>query len=210
MKLRTLLIASAAAIVSAVLAAQAQVPGVNSTLSSVFTLAYDNSTMKQTYSATSPTFSAPNNGGDICALYGSATKTVKVRRVLFSAVGSAAATDPVSVMRRTTVGNGGTVNSTPMTLTAYDSSNTASTVITDIYTTVPTNTSPISVGAIQDVQISVAGATTAIVAPSPTQIFTFGQLGQPIVLRGTSQSVVVNDSGLAALTVACTFEWTEE
>ena len=105
MKLRTLLIASAASLVTAVLAVQAQVPGVNSTLNSVFTLAYDNSTMKPTYSASgvvTPVASAT----DICTLQGSATKNIRVRRVLVAGIGFAVNAEPVSIVKRSTADTG--------------------------------------------------------------------------------------------------------
>lgn len=207
MKLRSILLSAAAALACTALAVQAQVPGVNSTLNAVFTLAYDNSTMKPTYSAAGPSFAAPNNGGDICSLYGSATKTVKVRRVFFAAVTGALQTDPISIVKRVAVSNGGTVNTVPMTVAAYDTSNEASTVITDIYTTVPTTLGATTT--LMDVFVTLAGATTAVAQNQP-YVFEFGKLGQPIVLRGVAQGVHVNDAGLAAITAQCGFEWTEE
>ena len=72
MNLRTKLLCGFAALLTAALAAQAQVPGVNSTLQTVFTLAYDNSTMKQTFSS-SKTFVPAAAATDVCTLNGSAT-----------------------------------------------------------------------------------------------------------------------------------------
>jgi hypothetical protein len=42
--------------------------------------------------------------------------------------------------------------------------------------------------------------------------FVFGQLGQPVVLRGIAQSIAVNLLGLtvSGAQLNCTFEWTEE
>ncbi len=82
MKLRTILLSGLAALVATTLALQAQVPGVNSTLNTVFTLAYDNSTMKQTYSAAGVVTSTMTASGEVCAISGSATKNVRVRRVI--------------------------------------------------------------------------------------------------------------------------------
>ena len=207
MKLRTALLCALASLLTGVLVSQAQVPGVNSTLNSVFTLAYDNSTMKPTYSASNAGVTTTSNGGDVCSLYGSATKTVKVRRVLFGGVTAALQTDPVSIIKRSTLNNGGTVGA-PMVVTAYDTSNTASTAITDIYTVAPT-TQGTFIGVLVDKFITLNGATTAVAAIPVTE-FTFGALGQPVVLRGVLQSVSVNTAGLAGFNMSCTFEWTEE
>lgn len=207
MKLRTLLAAGIASLLTAVVVSQAQVPGVNSTLNSVFTLAYDNSTMKPTYSA-SASFTTPttNAGGDTCSLYGSATKTIKVRRILVGGVGSALMTDPISVIKRSTASTTGTA--TLPTAVPYDSSNAAATAAAEVFTVVPT-TIGTAVGTLADVYITIAGATTAVAQNQP-QTLIFGQLGQPIVLRGVAQSVGVNTTGVSTFTMSCTFEWTEE
>jgi len=209
MRLRSILLSAVAAAACATLAAQAQVPGVNSTLNSVFTLAYDNSTMKPTYSASMAGIAAPNNGGDICSLYGSATKTIKVRRVILAGFSGALQTDPISIVKRSTAAVGGTLSTVdPFAMISYDSSNAAASAKVEAYTTVPTTAGTL-VGILADVYITLAGATTAVAQGQP-YVFKFGELGQPIVLRGAAQHIDVNDGGLAAITLSCTFEWTEE
>lgn len=205
MKHRTLLACVATALLTALLAAQAQVPGVNSTLSSVFTLAYDNSTMKPTYSAT--TILTPFGGAtDVCSISGSATKTVKVRRIIFAGVASAVQTQPVAIIKRSTANtNGGGYS---IAKVSYDSSNAASTVGTaEAWTTDPTLGT--TVGTLADLYVQWANATTGL---GSVTTFTFGQLGQPIVLRGVAQSAAVNLGGVnyTSPTISCTFEWTEE
>lgn len=209
MKLRSVLLATAAAALTAAVAAQAQVPGVNSTLNAVFTLAYDNSTMKQTYSATIAGLAAPNLGGDVCSLYGSATKNIRVRRVILAGFSGALQTDPISIVKRSSIAIGGTLSTAmPFTAVPYDSSNAAATATTEAYTAVPTTPGTL-VGVLADVYITLAGATTAV-AQSQPYTFEFGRLGQPIVLRGVAEHIDVNDQLLAAITLSCTFEWTEE
>ncbi len=210
MKLRTILLSAAAGLLTGMLAAQAQVPGVNSTLNSVFTLAYDNSTMKQTYSATVAGVVATPAPGDVCSLYGSATKNIRLRRVIFSAlVSGALAMDPVAVVKRSSIAIGGTLFTTmPFTATPYDSSNAAATATVEAYSTVPTTTGTL-VGVLADIYITLPGATTSVVQTGPT-VFEFGKLGQPIVLRGVAEHVDVNNAFGLGTTQACTFEWTEE
>lgn len=206
MKLRTLLIAAAASLITGVLVSQAQVPGDNSILNSVFTLAYDNSTMKPTYSATTGSVTPASSATDVCLLYGSATKTVKVRRVIFTGLTtSTVATNPVSVIKRSTVPTDGT--SALATVVPYDSSFSSGTAVAESFTANPT------VGTLVGALATIAYTfdLTTSVGGDNQLVFEFGQLGSPVVLRGTSQSVSVN---LGAATVAgpiqCTFEWTEE
>lgn len=204
MKIRTILAATVASLLTAIVVSQAQVPGVNSTLNSVFTLAYDNSTMKPTYSA-SITGSAPvASATDVCSLSGSATKTVKVRRILFSSVPTTAVTEPVAVVKRSTAYTAGAGSAIPQV--PYDSSNAAGTVgMAEIWTGNPTVGT--LVGVLADIHLGFAVATGAVLPYT----FEFGDLGQPIVLRGVAQQVAVNLSATTySGTIGCTFEWTEE
>ena len=204
-KLRTLLLMGASALISAALVAQAQVPGVNSTLNSVFTLAYDNSTMKQTFSATGA-FTPAASPTDQCSLAGSATKLMKVRRILVSGTNTSVITEAVAVVKRSTANSG--AGAALGTQVPYDSSNAAGTsALVEAWTTAPTLGT--LVGNISENWVTFSNATTGVGAPLN---MIFGQLGQPIVLRGVAQSVAVNMTGAGggAGTVNCTFEWTEE
>lgn len=207
MKLRTLFIAGISALVAAVLAAQAQVPGVNSTLNSVFTLAYDNSTMKPTYSASYAFSPTATSASDICNLTGSATKTIKVRRIFFNAQATTAVTVPVAIIKRSTANTGGTGN--VATAVPYDSSNSAATAVATMYTANPTTGT--IVGVLADPYFSIGNLTTGGAAPFPSNL-TFGQLGSPIVLRGVAQSVSIslNSGSYSGIVSSCGFEWTEE
>lgn len=206
MNIRSTLLAASGAVFIAALAAQAQVPGVNSTLNSVFTLAYDNSTMKQTFSA-QQTFTPAAAPTDVCSIQGSATKTIKVRRIIFAGTaGSAIVTEHVSIVKRSTantLGAGLTMAQVP-----YDSSNAAGTsALVEVWTGAPTLGT--LVGVLTDLPIGFYNTSTGQV---PATTFTFGQLGQPIVLRGVAQSVAVNmfGQGGGTGTLTCTIEWTEE
>lgn len=208
MKLKTALLAGALAVVTTALVVQAQVPGVNSTLNSVFTLAYDNSTMKPTYSKMTEYVSAVAGGAtDTCTITGSATKTVKVRRIYFGMVATTAITDPVAILKRSTANSGGTA--TVDTPVPHDSNNSAATATVKFYTANPTTGT--LVGVILDPLVSVGNLTTGGAQATPSQ-FMFGQLGQPIVLRGTSQVLAVNlnSFGYSGNLTTCGFEWTED
>ena len=205
MNLRTKLLCGFAALATAALAAQAQVPGVNSTLQTVFTLAYDNSTMKPTYSASRTGITPVASQTDMCTLTGSATRRVKVRRVIFTNVSVATVTEPIAIVKRSSANTGA---GTTLAVVSYDSANATSTVsLSEVWTAAPTVGT--LVGVLADINISFPSGTLATISAPYT--FEFGSLGQPIVLRGIAQSVSINLSGITLTgTVGCTFEWTED
>lgn len=213
MKLRSILLATGAATLAALIAANAQVPGINSSLNSVFTLAYDNSTMKPTYSATRAGIAPASGATDICTLTGSATKTIKVRRIMVSGYTATAQTDPVSIIKRSTANTGGT--GVQLTATAYDSTNSltgsttnTATAVAEAFTGNPTTGT--QAGLLADVYIGFGLATNA---SETLHEITFGILGSPVILRGIAQTLSVNLNGLtyvAPVGMSCTFEWTEE
>ena len=208
MKLKTLLLVGTAALVSGVLAAHAQLPGVNSTLPTVFTYMYEASTNKPTYSAAMSIGSGlvPSSPTDVCSLQGSSTKTIRVRRVIVGGVAPAVATEPVAIIRRNAAPSAGT--STAFTPAAYDTSNSAATAIADVYTVNPSGTVGVPT-VLADALVTWSNFTTGVGSGNYT--FAFGQFGSPAILRGTSQVLSVNLSGIttAGLNLQCTFEWTE-
>lgn len=207
MKLRTLLTAIIASLLTAVVVSQAQVPGVNSALNTVFTLAYDNSTMKPSYSAAGLVTATASTTGDICAISGSATKTIKVRRVILGGTLGAVETIPVAFLKRSTAYAGAGVQPT---VVPYDSANAAGTAVVETWATSPT--AGTLVGMLADVHVTFPNTTTGIGGGGGAKEFIFGQLAQPVVLRGVAQQLGVSYSGTAINTavVNCTFEWTEE
>lgn len=209
MKLRTLLIASAAALASAALVAQAQVPGVNSTLQSVFTVVYEASTSKPTYSASVAGVTPASAAGDVCALRGSSTKTIRVRRIMFGGNTTATAqTEPVSVFLRSATSNYVAGTGAIVSSMKYDSNNSAATAAMEEWTANPTITSS-PLGEFLDIPIVFPIGTTPSV--NPVNVLEFGRLGSAIALRGTAQWLTVNLNNITITgTYNCAFEWTEE
>ena len=205
MRIFSKLLLTGAVLGTIALAAQAQVPGVNSTLNTVFTLAYDNSTMKPTYSSTAIVVPAAS-ATDVCTLFGSATKNVRVRRVIVGGVASVVQTEEIGIVKRSTIDTGGT--QTIGTSIPYDSGSAAATAVTEWFTANPTLGT--LVGALVDFNITWGNLTTGV--GSGTREVLFGQLGSPVVLRGAAQQIAVNLNGntLVSGKVTCTFEWTEE
>ena len=203
MNLRTKLLCGLAALLTAALAAQAQVPGVNSTLQTVFTLAYDNSTMKPTYSASQTAILAVASQTDMCTLTGSATRRVKVRRIFWTHLPSTAISEPIAIVKRSSANTGA---GTALTRVSYDSANATSTVaMSEVWIAAPT------VGTLVGVLADVVVGFPLSAGTNQPYVFEFGKLGQPIVLRGVAQSVSINLSGVTFTgSVGCTFEWTED
>lgn len=206
MKLRHYLLLGIAGLLTGALIAQAQVPGVNSSLNTVFTMAFDNSTMKPTY-ASSASFVPPASATDICTITGSATKIVKVRRIIVGGVADAVQTHPVLVIKRSVANSAGTA--TTPTVVPYDSAFPAGSAVVRAYTANPTLGA--AVGTVATSMVSFGNLTTGAVSP-PTTEFRFGQLGSPGVLRGVAQVLAVNLGAVTYTTpvATCTVEWTEE
>lgn len=203
MRIRTTLLATGAAVLAALIAANAQVPGINSTLQSIFTLAYEVSTSKPTYSATSGAISPASSATDVCGINGSATKTIRVRRVIVTGnATTTAVTEPLVVMKRSTanVGAGAGLTKVP-----YSSTSAAASAAVDVWTTNPTVGT--AVGMLADILVSLPVSTS----PQQATVFEFGKFGSPVFLRGAAQGLFINLSGVTITgTLNCTFEWTED
>lgn len=204
MKLKALLAASVASLLTAGAIALAQTPGVNNNFPIMWNMVWEASTTKPTYSASANGITPVSSGQDICTLAGSSTKTIRVRRILFGgSAATTAVTEPVAILKRSTASTGA---GTAMTKVAYDSqSSAASASLVEVWTANPT--AGTLVGALADIGVQFLGQGTY----SPAYEFRFGTLGSAAVLRGTAQSLSVNVGGVTLTgTLSCTFEWTEE
>lgn len=194
------------------LAAQSQVPGVNSTLNAVFNLVYDNSTMKPTYSAVRVIATA-SSATDVCALAGSASKNVRIRKVELSGLSTSVVAEHVGIIKRSAAPSGGTGGM--FTSIPYDTVNSltgsttnAATAIAEYWTANPTVGT--IVGFIADPVMPFRAATAG--NNDFNLVLDFGTLGSPVVLRGVAQSLAVNLNGITISggEITCRFEWTEE
>lgn len=173
-------------------------------------------TTKATYSAGS-TFTTPAaSTTDFWQIYGSSTKTIKVLRVEAAYTsGSTSTSDQLFLIKRSTANSGGT--STVVTNVPLDSANAAATAVVRIYTANPTTGT--SVGTVASgtlISATNAGSVNSV-SQSPTGaqvLFDHRLTGQPVVLRGTGEGLVLNFAGVipASLTprIAVTVFWTEE
>lgn len=160
---------------------------------------------KESYSAAIVNSSVASNATDIFTITGSATKTIRVLRIMFTASQSTSAQRDVLFIKRSTANTGGT--STAPARIPHDSDNAAATATVLGYTANPTLGT--AVGTVRAMKVFI-GSTSA---NSDEFIAEFGtRPSQAIVLRGTSQVLAVNlnsvtsSGGLVSISV----EWTEE
>lgn len=204
MKLKALIAASLASLLTAGAIALAQQPGVNTNFATVWTLVWDASTTKPTYSASLNGITPVSSGTDICTISGSSTKTIRIRKVVFGgSAATTAVTEPVSIVKRSTADTA--ASGSKPTIVAYDSQSAAATAVVEVWTANPTLGT--LTGVLTDIGMQFLGQGTY----NPVTDFRFGRLGSAAILRGTAESLSVNLSGITLTgTLSCTFEWTEE
>jgi hypothetical protein len=145
---------------------------------------------------------------DFFTITGSATKTIRITYISFTAESTAAAQSALSIIKRSTANTGGT--SSVVTAVPHDSTAGAATGTVRAYTTNPTVLGT-TVGNLRVVRIF---STGTVGDPPEIYQWTFGDRpAQAAVLRGTGEVVALNFSGItvaSSLTVHVNIEWTEE
>ncbi len=158
---------------------------------------------KNTYGVVGVAITPAATPTDVVILKGSASVIVKVKKVTVSGIASSAGSMDVSIVRRTTADTGGTF--TNPTIHAYDSLNDATTASVQQYSANPTLGTGYAIKN-QTLNFGVAGA-------AGTVIFDFmRQNDQPLILRGTAQSMAINLNGQTVPTtgkISYDVEWEE-
>lgn len=157
------------------------------------------------------TFAAPQTGaGDLFCIAGSASRLVKVKRVVVSGVDTTAQASVINLVKRSTANTGGT--STAPTAGALDSQQvvTTPTAVLAAYTVIPTpGTSAGTVGS------RLAAFNTAATASASLLSFdtTLENNYSDIRLRGVAQELCVNAPSAfttAGPTLTVEVTWTEQ
>lgn len=174
------------------------------------------SSTKASYMAASAFTTPVASTTDLFEIYGSGTKTIKVQRIelAYYGTGGAAALDECFLLRRSTANTSGT--STTLTNIKMDTNNSAGTAVCKAYTANPTTGT--LVGTLATMSFNGQQPVTqsfAIVSPTTRMVmFDASLTNQPIVLRGTSEGVVINFAGVKPQNtnakLAVVFHWTEE
>ena len=164
--------------------------------------------MKASYAASQNNTASTAGTGIFAAIIGSASKVVRVQRiVIFGTCATAAIGVPIGLAYRTSPSASA---SSTLTNVSKDSSSGAGTATVKYYTT--NGTAGTGGGLICTQTIYLPTASTDAVRLET--IFEWGtqQMGEPPVLRGVTQALELN-FGITttnAPTLAVTFEWTEE
>lgn len=166
---------------------------------------------KTTYIASSSFFAPAATATDVFELYGSGTKTIRVLKIMAASHASGSSTpSKYYVIKRSTANSGGTA--TTLTNVPVDSASAAATAVCKNYTANPTPGS--TVGQVSSFVLSQPdNAAASNTTYSPVPAFDADKYGQAIVLRGTSEGIVINMNGVsigAGGTISFTVVWTEE
>lgn len=159
-----------------------------------------------TYTASIGSLALAAAATDIFTITGSATKTVKVKRVLISATQTTAGSVLFVLLKRSTANTVGT--STAPTVVSHDTTNPAGTATVLAYTANPT------IGTLVGNMFQKKVLTETVASASDFQGWDL-QLEpqiQPVVLRGIAQVFAINLNGatVAGGNAAITITWTEE
>lgn len=140
---------------------------------------------------------------DVVTVYGSATKTVRVKSVVVSGVATTAGSMDVSLIKRTAVNTGGT--SSAPAIASFDSSDPVATSTVAQYSVNPTGLGAGVMLATKNLNMGVAGA-------GGTVIFDFATRDdKALILRGAAEGLAINLNGQAVpaggkITYAVEFE----
>lgn len=170
---------------------------------------YVNTEIRKTTYRAYVQFNPAASATDVFTIYGSATKTVRVVSFFISGTNTANTNAVVIVNKRSTANTGGT--SASVTAVPLDSNNASATATVKSWTTNPT------LGTLIGSLVGDLVFLPALSSTNPVEQlnFDFGNNGQPIVLRGTSEGAALNMNGvnigiLSATTLYISVEWTEE
>lgn len=161
---------------------------------------------KNTYRATIVNLAGGASVTDLLTVTGSATKTIRIRKIVLQAVAGANQVIDVVLIKRSTADTGGT--STSVTMVPVDSNDAAATAVVTAYTANPTLGT--TVGNVDARKAFLPGSNNG---PTEPTIFDFGDnASKAIVLRGTAEQLAINLNGLnvASDTYNITVDETEE
>lgn len=157
------------------------------------------------YVATAVNNSFPS-GGDVFCLTGSASKTVKLRRLLISGASSNSTVIDVQLILRSTLNTGGT-SSLP-TIVAFDSNNPLATAVAVAYTTPPTLGTTVGVAAVA--KYTVLSTTSPQTSVGLLPLSLSEMYDQFPTLNGASQEVCINVGAVTGAVWSISVWWSEE
>lgn len=168
--------------------------------------------VRETYSATAFGIVPAASATDVFTITGSESKTIYIHKIQVSGTRTAHAHNQVILLKRSTANSGGT--STTRTAVPHDSTNAAATATVTSYTANPTLGTLVGELASNTLSLPVQTPSNAqgnggSVTP---WLWEFTSIGQPLVLRGTSQVLSINFNSVTITGGNLNFsiEWSEE
>jgi len=163
---------------------------------------------RPTFSAAAVGIAIPQTGAmDAVCIAGSATKTVRIKRITISGIDATAQTATVNLVLRSAASTGGT--STSPSVVPLDSSNAAGTAVVKAYTVA--STPGAAIGTVRSQSIGFAAATGSA-AQAVTWNFDPETMSQEVILRGVAQQACINFPAAfttAGPTINVDVTWTE-
>jgi len=167
---------------------------------------------KATYTGCTGAFTPPATPTDMCTIYGSATKTIRVLACFIAGLQTATGINLFNLIKRSTIDTGGTPVACA-TLCSIDSTDANPTATINHYTANPAALGTV-VGNLRAARVCCPIATGLIVPPYNLLAFTESdELSKLPTLRGVAQGLAVNFAGAAlpgGLTMAVEWVWLEE
>lgn len=150
-----------------------------------------------TYMSSDALFTPAASATDIWTMAGSSTKTVKVLQLSIAYTGNGAGAGTFFLLRRSSSNTGGTSSST--TPGKMDVNDGASTCTIKTYTANPsslgTTAAQLACFTMTPVAQTSSGIFAYTQANTDVQIFNYSIIGQPLILRGTSDILTLNCNG---------------
>lgn len=142
---------------------------------------------------------------DVVTVYGSATKTIRVKSVTVSGLATTAGSMDVSLVKRTAANTGGTA--THPTIAKFDSGDATATATVSQYSVNPTGLGTGTIVESKTLNMGVAGAAGTVVFDFATRN------DKALILRGATEGLAINLNGEAVPTggkIGYGVEWEED
>lgn len=177
--------------------------------SQAFAVTFFEPSPKHYYFASTPQFGPAAAATDMCTIFGSDTKLIKIVGIEVHTNQSTTGTNQYYLIKRTTADTGGGANL--IVPTPGDNRDATSTAVVNYY--MNTNPTTGTSGGILDIHRNVSPVSTGLYNPAfnfiPDNVLSFA----PIILRGSNEGVAVNFNGVtlpSGLSIGCTFSFIEE
>jgi hypothetical protein len=166
---------------------------------------------KATYRFSASFTPQPTAAVTLLAIKGSATKTVRVKRILVGGVSTAAATVPAQLIRTSALGAGGTV--VAPTAGKNDTRSNAASAVVEHYTTSLKAAGTANGGPLASFRLYTSIVTSPTTGPTAqTQVFPDqgAVTGQSLVLRGATDILEIQNTNAGNLSAGTVIDYTVE